>query len=230
MKSLPFLLLFGALLLLVACQQQDNAGPRIPIPIPPHGISDVVAEGRQPKQNNAPAPQTTMGTPYSAPTSASPSDAELFAIAGIQWKTPKGWRLQRSPSPMRLATYFLPNHAAGTATCALFYFGRGQGGSIQANLDRWVGQFAKDPATQRTKKIEKSLYNGLSVHIVEISGPYSDGMGPMASASPRPNQRMLGAIVEAPEGPVFFKCVGPDASIQQARGGFSVLLQSVQRK
>jgi hypothetical protein len=131
---------------------------------------------------------------------------------------------------MRLATYFLPAHAAGVATCALFYFGRGQGGSIQANLDRWAGQFAKDPATQNTKKIQKTLYNGLSVHTIEIVGTYNASMGPMMQGTAQSNQRMLGAIVEAPEGPVFFKCVGPDASIQQARTGFSDLLRSVQRK
>ncbi|MCB9639411.1 MAG: hypothetical protein H6728_15515 [Myxococcales bacterium] len=216
----PLYALLVASVLLTACERHDHAGPRTPIPIPPHGISDVV--GRRPGR----------ATPPPAPKVNSQTTADGLAVAGIKWTNPKGWRLQRSRSPMRLATYFLPAHADGVATCALYYFGRGQGGSVQANLNRWAGQFAKDPKTQMppTPSIKKSQYNGLSVHTIEILGTYTASMGPMVKGRALSGQRMLGAIVEAPAGPVFFKCVGPDRAIQEARTNFQSLLNSLQRK
>ena len=39
--------------------------------------------------------------------------------------------------PMRLATYTV----APDAECGVYFFGSGQGGSVEANLDRWIGQF-----------------------------------------------------------------------------------------
>ena len=43
---------------------------------------------------------------------------------------------------MRAATYTIPPVAGDTASaeCVVYFFGAGQGGSVQANLDHWKGQ------------------------------------------------------------------------------------------
>ena len=45
--------------------------------------------------------------------------------------------------PMRAATYRIPAAKGDTegAELAVFYFGQGQGGAVDANVKRWVGQF-----------------------------------------------------------------------------------------
>jgi hypothetical protein len=60
---------------------------------------------------------------------------------GLRWDASAGWKPD-AQRPMRLATYTIA--ATGDhegAECGVYYFGPGQGGSIQANLDRWIGQF-----------------------------------------------------------------------------------------
>jgi hypothetical protein len=42
------------------------------------------------------------------------------------------------------------------------------------------------------------------------------------------NQRLLGAIVETPQGAWFFKATGPDATMQAQRGNFKALLDTMQ--
>jgi len=64
------------------------------------------------------------------------------AVAGISWSIPGGWS-EHPPRQMRAATYVVPA-ASGDAEggeCAVFYFGNDQGGSIDANIERWVAQF-----------------------------------------------------------------------------------------
>src|ERR1700732_1069632 len=56
--------------------------------------------------------------------------------AGVQWTQPKNWQAQ-AQRPMRLATYVVPDGGE----CGVYYFGPGQGGGVQANVERWVGQF-----------------------------------------------------------------------------------------
>jgi hypothetical protein len=57
-------------------------------------------------------------------------------------------------------------------------------------------------------------------------------MAPMMKQKPEPSAdyRVLGAIAEGPVGPVFFKLVGPAATVEKAAGAFDTLVGSLQVK
>src|SRR5215831_15585488 len=101
---------------------------------------------------------------------------ELLAetVAGLKWTPPPGWKSTGTTS-MRAATYPVaaaPGDKEG-GECAVYYFGPGQGGSIQANLERWEGQFqgpGGKPAFATTSKI---TVHGLPVTMIDVSGRYS---------------------------------------------------------
>ncbi len=46
----------------------------------------------------------------------------------------------------------------------------------------------------------------------------------------KPGFRMLGAIVEAPQGAVFFKMTGPANTVTKAEGGFEAMLKTLKRQ
>jgi hypothetical protein len=148
------------------------------------------------------------------------------AAGGIRWTVPTDWTVQAA-RPMRAATYALPAAAgAESGECGVFFFGRGQGGTVQENLDRWVTQFEGGTPP---KKAEKTV-SGLRVHTLEISGTYLAPGGPMMqSQGKKSGWRLSGAIVEAPDGLVFFKCVGPAATIEKAQKDIERLLASVSK-
>src|SRR6185436_4532218 len=127
------------------------------------------------------------------------------SAGGLQWTTPEGWKNQGA-LPMRVATYAVAP-SAGDKTggeCAVFYFGSGQGGSIDANLERWKGQFQGPGGKPAAAQIAKRSLHGLSMTTIDTSGEYSGMSGPMAGSSQvAPGYRLLGAIVEGPRGNVF---------------------------
>jgi hypothetical protein len=131
---------------------------------------------------------------------------------------------------MRKATYEVPaaGGGAGPAELAVFYFGAQMGGDVDANIDRWVGQF-KDVAKDGVVRSTGSA-NGLTQHLVEVrSGTYSGSMMGGGGA-PVPDQALLGVVVEAPTGKYFFKLTGPSKTVLAQRAGFDELLKSMKAK
>jgi hypothetical protein len=168
------------------------------------------------------------------------ASAALFAAVegsagGIRWTAPPRWTVQAARA-MRMATYTVPGVASARSgpgetgseagECGVFYFGRGKGGTVEENFDRWVAQFERaSPAKKTTTGIA-----GMPVHRIDISGTYLAPGGPMMqSQGKKAGWRLLGAIVEAPEGLVFFKCTGPAATLAAAQKEFDQLLRSIVR-
>jgi hypothetical protein len=153
---------------------------------------------------------------------AAPADSAT--AGGIRWTVPDSWTMGQG-SAMRVATYAVPAaKGAEPAQCAVFYFGRGQGGGVDANVQRWSGQFKEKPAPRR----ERRTVGGLALTRVDVEGTYlNPGGGMMQSQGEKPDYRLLGAIVEAPQGNVFFKLTGPAATVAAAEAAFDSLLASI---
>lgn len=126
---------------------------------------------------------------------------------------------------MRKATYRVPaaSKDSDDAEMAVFYF-RGEGGSTEANIQRWIAQFS-DVKPSDVKRSQKSV-GGMNQTIVEIEGTYASGM-PGAAATPKPHYRLLGAVVETPAGPYFFKLTGPKKTVEAAHDAYLAMLESV---
>ncbi len=148
------------------------------------------------------------------------------AVAGVTWTVPSGWT-QGPQKQMRVATYNVPpaNGDQEGGECGVFYFGPDQGGAVQMNIDRWISQFENAKPKQTAKEV-----NGMKVEVVEIAGTYLAPSGPMMESSgKKTNYRLLGAIVGAPEGSVFFKLTGPAKTIQATEGDFNALVSSLKK-
>jgi hypothetical protein len=149
------------------------------------------------------------------------------SAGGISWTVPARWTAGQGSS-MRVATYAVPApRAAEAGECAVFFFGPGQGGGVEDNVARWARQFEGAPkATTRTLQSA-----GLRVTRAEVAGTYLAPGGPsMQSTGKKAGYRLLGAIVEAPGGNVFFKLTGPAATVAAAQAEFDALVASVHRK
>jgi hypothetical protein len=159
--------------------------------------------------------------------------AVLFAesVAGLKWTPPAGWKSSGTTS-MRAATYPVApvQGDQDAAECVVYFFGLGQGGSIQANIDRWEGQFKTPGGKPAPAQVTKITIHGLPVTTIDVSGEYSGMAGPSATAPVRvPGYRLLGAIVESPGGNVFIKFTGPAKTIAADQPKFQQLLDSFER-
>ena len=148
------------------------------------------------------------------------------SAAGLHWTAPQGWK-PGPPQVMRAATYTVsavPGDSAN-AECAVYFFGAGQGGSVEANIERWKGQFtsAGKPASA---VVSKRTAHGVAMTTIDAAGEYSGLGGPLAASKPVPGYRLLGAIVEGPAGNIFIKFTGPAKTVAANKAKYDMLLSS----
>jgi len=165
-------------------------------------------------------------------TEEAAADLEIDAAAGLTWTIPRTWE-RTGERPMRVATYHTPAAAGDTdhGEVAVFYFGPTQGGTVEANVQRWFAQFDPEEGqpTRAVAEREALEMAGLAVTRVQTRGTYNAAAGPMAPrADLRPGYALIGAIVEGPEGAVFFKFTGPEATVAEQGNAFQTLLESLQ--
>jgi hypothetical protein len=171
---------------------------------------------------SAPAPTATAPAPAAAAGDNRPAGPTPGEIV---WIDPAGWQKVAPSSPMRKATYKVPAAPKDPedGEMAVFFF-RGEGGGTEANIQRWIGQFP-DAKPADVKRSQRTA-GGLNQTIVEVEGTFSSGM-PGGSSSPKTQYRLIGAVVETPAGPYFFKLTGPKKTVGAARDAFYKMLDSV---
>jgi len=173
--------------------------------------------------------------PESEPISLAPahdSGAELTAsaVSGLKFTAPDGWISETPTSSMRQAQYRIPRAEGDVedAELTVFFF-QGGGGGVQANVDRWIGQFSKadgSPANATAKTTHKTVH-GIPLTIVDVTGTYDGGMSMQKEPALRPDYRMLAVVAEAADGPWFFKLTGPEKTVLKWQPSFEAFLDSI---
>ena len=160
-------------------------------------------------------------------------DALAYTIAeeGFSLAAPEGWKRVQPKSSIVETEFAIPSEGEGLQPGRMTVMGAG--GSVQANVDRWYGQFAQpDGSDTKSKATAKKIkLAGCDVTIVDISGTYKDApAGPFAGgkAVDRPDYRMLAAIVETPDrGNYFLKFYGPGKTVAKHADGFRTMVEGL---
>ena len=155
-----------------------------------------------------------------------------FAAAALKFDAPKGWVSKTPTSSMRVAEFMLAKAPgdAEDATVTVYFFG-GQGGSVQANMDRWIGQMAQ-PDGKPSKDVAKTstvqTATGLKVSLVDVSGTYVAEVTPGSTERlNKPGFRQIAAVVETPDGPYFVKLTGPAGTVAKWKESLDAFLKSL---
>ena len=247
-----------ALVLFVACKKEQPAAglapaqdwnatppsgsaPPDPHTVNPHAGADM-AGGADPHAGvdmgggTDPHGGVDMGKadPHAGIAPAAPKSLEKLpdgslALGPFSLTAPSDWKIKPITSNMRAADFELPAAAGQEAELIVYYFGEGGAGSVQDNLDRWVGQFsqADGKASKDVAKIEKTKVAGQEATIVSVSGHFAAMAMPGGSAVDKQDQSMLAAIVGSPSGPYYFKLVGAKKTIDANAAKFRALLASL---
>ncbi len=153
------------------------------------------------------------------------------SVANLQWKAPAGWS-SKGEAPMRAATYPVAAAAGDKegGECVVYFFGQGQGGTVEMNMARWQSQFTAPGGKPAMAKIAKKMVHGIPVTTIDVTGSYSGMGGPMAKAEPtKVTYRMLGAIFEDAGGNVFLKFTAPEKTVTANQAKFEALVNSFSR-
>ena len=135
-------------------------------------------------------------------------------VEDLVLKIPADWKQQPPANRLRLAQFDIPKAEGDEQPTEMVVssFG-GTGGGVDANIERWIGQFSNGgrKATIIKGKSELGTY-----YLANISGTYNMSIGPpiQGRTQAMPNFRMLGIIFEREgQGTYFLKMAGPDKSV-----------------
>lgn len=149
--------------------------------------------------------------------------------AALRYKVPPGWVEEERSSSMRVAQYKLPRATGDTedGSLVLYYFGKGQGGSTAANIERWASQMQQADGTKAKLTEESFTANGLKITAADAGGTYvaetSPGSGTFLN---KPGYRLRAAVIETPNGSYFVKLVGPEKTVAHWNEAFVAYLKS----
>ena len=148
----------------------------------------------------------------------------------FQLTPPSGWLVKKPATRIVQYEYAVPKVKDDPADGRITIMGAG--GSVKANVDRWIGQFSQTDgtATRDRAKITKKELAGQVVHSVDIAGSFADKpRGPFGPSIQREKYRMLGAIVVSKnKGQYFVKMYGPAKTIAAAAPSFHKFIESLE--
>jgi hypothetical protein len=162
-----------------------------------------------------------------APRDVALADGALVFTAPSEWKSvePANRIIEHE-----LAVPAADGKAEGAARLTIM----AAGGSVEANIARWVGQFkgTEGGADRSAAKTEKLDINGMPTTLVDLSGIYVDSpRGPFGPKVERPDYRLVGAIVETKgEGVYFFKLIGPEKTVEAGAEKFREVVATLRKK
>lgn len=204
----PALVLFGTLCVVFSgCRDREVTSYRIP------------KEKETPLQPpTASAPANPGASAASAPMTAGPSAMANTAVptaqgADLTWTAPSTWQL-KAPSPMRKASYTVPNETGGAPLELSITAFPGDVGGETANLNRWRGQIQLPPASEAdlAKAVTRLEQGTMKFAVADFDNGQS---------------RVVGAIVPFNGGTWFFKLTGPTAAIAKEKTAFLDFLKTV---
>jgi hypothetical protein len=169
-----------------------------------------------------------------APTKTAPKALEALpdgrvAIGPFAVAIPKEWTTKPVTSSMRAADFVLSEKAGEEAELVVYYFGEGGAGSVEANIDRWLGQFSQagGKPSKDLAKIEKTKFAGQDATVISVSGHFAAAAMPGGEAIDKQDQSLLAAIVNSPSGPYYFKLVGAKKTVDAHTARFRAMFASL---
>ncbi len=166
-----------------------------------------------------------LGTIIAALTGC--ASTTVVEARGLALEVPVGWIEEETTSEMRAAQFLWPAGEGDTRQTRLvvYHFGERGGGSIEANLERWRGQF-EPGAVERSA--EYTTASGARVHAIDLTGTYIAETRPGSGEHVNePGHRVLAAIIEHDGGPYYIKVSGPEATVSRWKSAYDRMMASV---
>lgn len=161
-------------------------------------------------------------SPSAGTAGAAPSAADVAARLerfGVKLEVPEGWEQVASRSSMRLATFRLPRAEGDAADGEVSVIPAL--GSVEANIQRWSGQFQEKPAPETSTR----EVGGIQVTVTEMEGTF------VGAGGAQPDTRLEAAILRVPgvDQLLFIKAWGPTRTMEKWKPSFGALIDSVER-
>lgn len=178
------------------------------------------------------APKTSEVSVPKAPALEAPGDTPTkkeskpktepyeATVAGYKFTVPADWEEQPPKSQFVLGEFSIPGEG-GPARLTL----SSAGGGIEANIERWHGQFSRGPNDPEPRESEIT-FDGNKGTLVELAGTFTDMMN---AGNPSRSWRMIAIAVPMEQTNYFVKMTGPEKLLTARRDEFLKFVESGRR-
>lgn len=155
-----------------------------------------------------------------------PGDHKAARFIGMIADKPATWVEHPPAGSLETTRFNVPGRDENPAAeIVVFFFGPSSGGTLEANIDRWRKQFRpnEDGSLLEPTITELETTAGFKVTLVELVGDWVK----MGAASYTPDQHFITAVVDSPNGMVFIRFVGAEATVGPNRDTFINMIKSL---
>jgi len=157
----------------------------------------------------------------------SASSDQSVAFIDMESSVPDAWVAETPKSEMRQLQFRVPAAEGEGAEFVVYFFGPGQGGTLEANIERWQSQFKAPDGGPVDPAVSEIGTDAIPATLVELRGSYgrSVGMGP--SDDLLTDRMLLAGVVETPKGNLYPQLHGPAELVVGQRDGFIAFVRGI---
>ncbi len=153
-----------------------------------------------------------------------------FPVGDLKFTIPSKWKIEPVESPARGGQWRVPPlHAGGEGgEVVVFYFGPGIGGTARENIEAWIGTMFNAEGHPAAAEVKHHQTGGLKISQVVIFGTYNQVVSlPGIPPETKSNYGLLGAVIENPQGNIYWRFTGPEPLITANLPLFNKVIDSV---
>lgn len=154
-----------------------------------------------------------------------------FQVAGLKFTIPSKWQSVPADNPARVGQWRVPQpHGlpGESGEVVVFYFGKGVGGSAKETIDGWAGTILNPDGHPASAEVKQLDVAGIKISQAAMFGTYLQNIPlPGIPPAPKPNHGLLGAVVEGPQGTLYWRFTGPEPLITANVPLFNKIIASV---
>ncbi|MAQ90398.1 MAG: hypothetical protein CMM03_11125 [Rhodopirellula sp.] len=168
---------------------------------------------------------------FVAPTLSAADKTKKVMAKDITLNVPTTWKQSPASNNLRTAQFAIPKVEGDRddAELVVYFFG-GAGGGVNANLERWSGQF--QPGGKKQKIYKGEAKQG-EYYLLDITGVYNKPIGPPINrqTNPTPGYQMLAVVLMVKDkGNYFLKLTGPQKTVAAASKALRVAIDADVKK
>jgi len=142
-------------------------------------------------------------------------NSKPVTVGGITYTPASQWvNLEKTKDRFAGYTFGPLEGDSDSATMYVYYYGEKQKSNLDNMLESWITSMTipdgRDPHNAKIQYIKTVA--DMNVHILSMQAIYNVPAEESKTGQPIPkeNYRLIGVVVEAPEGNIFFKLTGPE--------------------
>jgi hypothetical protein len=140
-----------------------------------------------------------------------------FQVGGLKFTVPSKWQGEPAENPSRAGQWRVApslGQEGESGEVVVLYFGPGVGGTTKENVESWIGTMFNAEGHPAAAEVKHHETNGLKISQVVIFGAYNQTVFmPGIPPQSKQNYGLLGAVIETPQGNIYWRMTGPESLI-----------------